>query len=129
MIVEERLDKWLVFARFVKTRNLAAKIISNGKLRINGSAQTKSHTRIRVGDDVTFIHLDRLYHIKILSIPNARISAKDRESIYEHIEEPVFLGETKPIYQSHLANIKVHKGKESRSRKQEQKARILKNKT
>ncbi len=32
----QRLDKWLWFARFAKTRSLAARLIEDGFVRVNG---------------------------------------------------------------------------------------------
>ena len=32
----QRLDKWLWFARFAKTRSMAAKLVAEGHVRLNG---------------------------------------------------------------------------------------------
>ena len=48
-----RLDKWLWFARFFKSRSLATKFLDAGKVRIRG-AVAKTHVRIHAGDVVTF---------------------------------------------------------------------------
>ena len=37
-----RIDKWLWFARFVKTRSLASKLVIDGRMRVNG-APTVAH--------------------------------------------------------------------------------------
>ncbi len=122
----QRLDKWLVFARFVKTRSLAARIISHGKLRINGKPVNKSHSAIHIGDEVSFIHLDRLHHFKILSLPPKRISAPQKDEVFSYQEEVVFVGDEKQLLRNSLSRVNIHKGKEEYSRKQNQKAREMK---
>ena len=47
-----RLDQWLWFARFVKSRSLAARLCAAGIVEINGSAVTKANQAVRVGDVV-----------------------------------------------------------------------------
>ena len=48
-----RIDKWLWFARVVKTRALAQKLVSAGKLRINRrKISTPSH-KVTIGDTLT----------------------------------------------------------------------------
>ena len=37
----QRIDKWLCFARMVKTRTLAAAIVSQGQLRLNKARVSK----------------------------------------------------------------------------------------
>ncbi len=123
---KQRLDQWLVFARFVKTRSLAANIISHGKLRINGKAVIKSHHRIQIGNEISFIHLDRLYHIKVLSLPQKRISPSEKESVFEYLDDILFVGDEKAIQHRIFSKVNVHKGKSEYSRKQNQEARKIK---
>ncbi|MFT6224779.1 MAG: ribosome-associated heat shock protein Hsp15, partial [Paracoccaceae bacterium] len=44
-----RIDKWLWQARFFKTRSLAAKLVSGGKLRINGTRISKPARTVSAG--------------------------------------------------------------------------------
>ena len=38
-----RIDKWLWFARFFKSRTLAAKFVSAGHVRVDGETMSKAH--------------------------------------------------------------------------------------
>ncbi|MGB1924318.1 MAG: S4 domain-containing protein, partial [Candidatus Puniceispirillaceae bacterium] len=44
-----RLDKWLWYARFFKTRALASKAISNGRFRLDGDLMSKPHRQAKSG--------------------------------------------------------------------------------
>lgn len=48
-----RLDKWLWFARVVRTRSLAAKLCASGSVSVGAHGAAKSHYLVRVGDRVT----------------------------------------------------------------------------
>jgi ribosome-associated heat shock protein Hsp15 len=52
-LATQRLDQWLVNARFVKTRSLAAALVMDGAVRINRQATEKPHARVRRGDVLT----------------------------------------------------------------------------
>jgi ribosome-associated heat shock protein Hsp15 len=47
-----RLDLWLWYARFAKTRSLAARLCEAGAVTLNGSAAGKAAS-VRIGDTVT----------------------------------------------------------------------------
>ena len=49
----QRLDKWLWFARFAKTRTLAAKLVASGFIRVNGQRADNPAKAVAVGDIVT----------------------------------------------------------------------------
>ena len=49
----QRLDKWLWFARFAKTRTLAAKLVTSGFVRLNGQRTDNAAKALAVGDVVT----------------------------------------------------------------------------
>lgn len=63
--VRQRLDKWLWFARVVKTRTLAARLVLGGYVRVNG---VKIDTPAKpVGSpDILTVSLDR--HVRILRV-------------------------------------------------------------
>jgi ribosome-associated heat shock protein Hsp15 len=45
-----RLDQWLWFARFVKSRSLAARLCVTGIVTVNGMAVRKPNHMLRIGD-------------------------------------------------------------------------------
>ena len=49
-----RLDKWLWYARFFKTRGLSAKLVAAGHVRVNGEKVAKPATAVGPGDTLTF---------------------------------------------------------------------------
>ncbi|BAQ48005.1 MULTISPECIES: RNA-binding S4 domain-containing protein [Methylobacterium] len=49
----QRLDKWLWFARFAKTRSLAARLVEDGYVRVNGHRADAPAKALAVGDVVT----------------------------------------------------------------------------
>lgn len=51
----QRLDKWLWYARVTKTRTLAAALVVEGKVRVNGERVDKVNTIVRIGDALTIV--------------------------------------------------------------------------
>ncbi len=49
----QRLDKWLWFARVVKTRSLAARLVSDGHVRVNAVRVDNPAKGVRAGDVLT----------------------------------------------------------------------------
>lgn len=47
-----RLDQWLWFARFAKSRSSAARLCAAGEININGIAVAKANHPVRAGDIV-----------------------------------------------------------------------------
>ena len=48
-----RLDQWLWFARFVKSRSLAARLCAEGAVTVNGGPVAKPNHSVKAGDVVT----------------------------------------------------------------------------
>lgn len=86
----QRLDIWLYRARFFKTRSLATKIISKGKVRIrrNGVTErtTKPHFMVRPGDTLTFMSGKTLLQIEMVGIAHRRGPASEAATLYNHTE-------------------------------------------
>ena len=47
-----RLDQWLWFARFAKSRSIAARLCAEGAVVVNGSAVAKPNHAVKAGDVV-----------------------------------------------------------------------------
>ena len=91
-----RLDKWLWYARFFKTRVLASKAISNGRFRLDGDVMSKPHRQARCGQVLTFNQGTRIRIVRIQALGARRGSANEAALLYEDLT-PVVLetGKTK----------------------------------
>jgi len=89
-----RLDKWLVFARFCKTRSVAAALVESGRLRVDGTIVAKPHYKLRVGETLTFPQGDYVRVVKVLALPARRGPAAAAQACYEDLRPPA---EQEPI--------------------------------
>ena len=85
----QRLDKWLWFARVVKTRTLAAALVTGGKVRLNRNRVDKPSHVVRVGDVITVTAHARVRILKVLAPGLRRGSAVAAQAIYEDLTPPV----------------------------------------
>lgn len=83
-----RLDKWLWFARFVKTRSLATKLIVDGRMRVNGAPTQKAHYTVKVGDVLTFPLGPHIRVIKVAALGSRRGPAPEAQVLYEDLDPP-----------------------------------------
>ena len=80
-----RLDKWLWYARFFKTRSAATKAISGGRFRLDGMVMNKPHRQAICGQVLTFIQGDRIRVIKITALGSRRGPATEASLLYEDL--------------------------------------------
>ncbi len=78
-----RLDKWLWYARFFKTRSIAQKVITSGKVRVDQTKVSKASTAIRAGQVLTFPQADIIKVIRILELGERRGPAPQAQCLYE----------------------------------------------
>jgi len=83
-----RLDKWLVFARFFKTRSIAAAVIENGRVRIDGASVTKPHYKLRIGEVLTFPQGSFVRVVRVVTLPRRRGPAPEAQLCYEDLSPP-----------------------------------------
>ncbi len=83
-----RLDKWLWYARFFKTRSLATKLISSGKLRINGEVTSKPHRQAQIGQVLTFAQGPYIRVIRIDGIGKCRGPAEEAAMLFTDLDPP-----------------------------------------
>ncbi|UEM20351.1 RNA-binding S4 domain-containing protein [Skermanella mucosa] len=83
-----RLDKWLWYARFFKTRSLAAKLCAAGAVRIGGAPVTKAHHAVKPGDVLTFAQGRHIRIIKVMALGTRRGPAPEAQALYEDLSPP-----------------------------------------
>ena len=83
-----RLDKWLWYARFFKTRSLAAKACNAGKLRLGGTLVNKAHHKLKPGDVLTFPQGNHIRVIRVLALAERRGPATEAQTLYEDLKPP-----------------------------------------
>lgn len=71
MCASQRIDKWLFYARVVKSRSLAAKLVQKGRVRVNGEKIDRASRSIVAGDVLT-ITLDRTIKVLEVTAPGTR---------------------------------------------------------
>ncbi len=71
MALRQPLDKWLWFARVVKSRSLAARLVAEGRVRLN-ARRTESPAKAIGPGDVLTIALERQVRILKVVAPGAR---------------------------------------------------------
>ena len=84
----QRLDKWLWFARFFKSRPLASRFCASGRLRINGASVNKAHHGVRLGDVLTFPKGPHIRVIEVLDLGVRRGPAVEARTLYDDLEPP-----------------------------------------
>ncbi len=80
-----RLDKFLVFARFCKTRGIAVALVEKGAVRINRQPTEKPHAKLRPGDVLTLALPNGVKVVEILGLPERRGSAPVAQGFYREI--------------------------------------------
>jgi ribosome-associated heat shock protein Hsp15 len=78
----QRLDKWLWFARFAKTRTLAAKLVASGFVRVNGQRTDNAAKALAIGDVVTIALSRTTVVVRVESLGERRGPAPEARQLY-----------------------------------------------
>lgn len=78
----QRLDQWLWFARIVKSRTLAAKLVADGKLRVNRVRVAKPSYAIKPGDVLTATVHRNVRVLRVTAIGERRGPASEAQGLY-----------------------------------------------
>ena len=81
----QRLDKWLWFARVIKTRTQAAQLVNDGKVRINRTRTDKPSQSLKPGDVVTVTVRGHVRVLKVIAPGTRRGPAVEAQLLFEEI--------------------------------------------
>jgi ribosome-associated heat shock protein Hsp15 len=89
----QRIDKWLFFARVVKSRSLAAKLAQAGRVRVNREKIDQASQIVRPGDVLTITLDRRILVYRIVSPGTRRGPAEEARLLYEDLTQVRGVGE------------------------------------
>jgi ribosome-associated heat shock protein Hsp15 len=93
-----RLDQWLWFARFVKSRSLAARLCAAGAVTVNGSPVKKANHPIRMGDIVVLPQGGWQRTVRVVALGIRRGPAPEARLLYEEAAVSVRLSDLAPAW-------------------------------
>ncbi|MCG8369637.1 MAG: RNA-binding S4 domain-containing protein [Proteobacteria bacterium] len=83
-----RIDRWLFFCRFFKTRGKATSAVTGGHVRLNGE-RTSPGARVRIGDRIDLVRERLDYSLEVTGIPARRTPASEARTCYVEDEGTV----------------------------------------
>lgn len=83
----QRLDKWLWFARVLKSRTLAAELVERGKVRVNRGRVVKPSHTVREGDVLTISLRGQVLVLKVLAAGTRRGPPPEARRLYERVDD------------------------------------------
>jgi ribosome-associated heat shock protein Hsp15 len=81
----QRIDRWLWHARIVKTRALAAMLVTAGHVRVNGRRAELSGHNLRKGDVLTIALPSKIHILRVVDFAARRGGAALAATLYEEI--------------------------------------------
>jgi ribosome-associated heat shock protein Hsp15 len=86
---DQRLDKWLWHGRVAKTRTLAATLVKEGKVRVNGERVVKPSHALKVGDGLTIAMRQQVRVLKVTGFAQKRGSATIAATLFQDLSPPL----------------------------------------
>ncbi len=83
-----RIDRWLWFARIVKSRTLAAGLVENGRVRLNRDKISKPSQTVKPGDVLTVTLGPSVRILKIVGMGERRGPAIEARTLYDDLTPP-----------------------------------------
>lgn len=83
-----RIDKWLWYARIMKSRTLAQKLAVSGHVRLNKEKVAAAKQAVKPGDTLTITLPRRLLILKVLKLGTRRGPAVEAQTLYEDLSPP-----------------------------------------
>jgi ribosome-associated heat shock protein Hsp15 len=113
-----RLDTWLWYARFYKSRSLSSKAILSGKLRVNSNKIIKPASKVKISDVLTITHVNSVRIIQVQSLGARRGPASEAQKLYNDLSGDM-------IEASKIKSVSEKSKKETNKRPTKKDRRIL----
>jgi ribosome-associated heat shock protein Hsp15 len=84
----QRLDKWLWFARIVKSRTLAVQLVQDGKVRVNRTKVAKPAQSVRPDDVLTIVIRGNVRVLRVVAPGARRGPPAEARLLYELLSPP-----------------------------------------
>jgi ribosome-associated heat shock protein Hsp15 len=81
-----RVDRWLWFARFFRSRSLAAAAVAGGRVRVNGE-RVKPAREVASGDRLDIAQGDDVVSVVVRALPSRRGPAAEAAACFEESTE------------------------------------------
>ena len=82
-----RIDKWLWHARLVRTRTGAARLVTDGHVRLNGTRVLDAAKPVKAGDVLT-VALERTVRVyQVVALGARRGPATEAQTLFEDLTE------------------------------------------
>jgi ribosome-associated heat shock protein Hsp15 len=82
-----RLDKFLWFARIVKTRALAQALAEDGRIRLGGRIVDRAHALVRTGDVLSFAMHGKVRVLRVEALPRRRGPQAEARALYTDLTD------------------------------------------
>jgi len=83
-----RIDRWLFYSRFFKTRGRATDAVTGGHVKLNDERATPG-SRVKPGDRIDLVRERLLYSLQVLEIPRRRGPAVEAQACYHEDKETI----------------------------------------
>jgi ribosome-associated heat shock protein Hsp15 len=83
-----RIDRWLWFARFFKSRSQATSAVAGGLVHVNGE-RVKASRSIQVDDRLTITREENRFEIVVTGLPTRRGPASEARAYYIETEASI----------------------------------------
>lgn len=84
----QRLDKWLWFARFARTRPAAVQLVEDGHVRIASKRVENSALGVKPGDVLTLALPHATLVVRVIAFAERRGSYEQARTLYEVLSGP-----------------------------------------
>ena len=81
----QRIDRWLWCARFFKSRTIAARLCTDGRVRLNRRLVGKASVVVRVDDILTFQQARDIRVVRVVALAERRGPASEARLLYEDL--------------------------------------------